>query len=104
MQKIRVHLHRGERIYRGMGNSKTRAIAPTTIFRYSRRHPLNAFFEPKSIAIIGATEQAGSVGRTLLWNLLSHPFGGTIFPINPRHSSILGIKAYPRLSSLPEPV
>lgn len=87
-----------------MGNSKTGAIAPTTVFRYSRRHPLNAFFEPKSIAIIGATERAGSVGRTLLWNLLSHPFGGTVFPINPRHSSILGIKAYPRLSSLPEPV
>jgi acetyltransferase len=39
-----------------------------------------------------------------LWNLISYPFGGTIFPINPGHSSILGLKAYPSLESLPEAV
>jgi acetyltransferase len=44
------------------------------------------------------------VGRTLLWNLISHPFGGTIFPVNPGHASILGIKAYPSLAALPEAV
>jgi acetyltransferase len=78
--------------------------APTTVFRYTQDHPLTAIFEPKSIAVIGATEKAGSVGRTLLWNLVSNPFGGTVFPVNPKRTSILGIKAYPNLAALPQPV
>jgi acetyltransferase len=77
---------------------------PTTVFHYKPRHPLNAFFKPKSIAVIGATEKAGSVGRTILWNLISNPFGGTVFPINARRSSVLGIKAYPNLAALPQQV
>ncbi len=76
----------------------------TTVFRHKQHHPLHAIFEPKSIAVIGATEKAGSVGRTLLWNLMSNPFGGTVFPINARRTSVLGIKAYPTLASLPEQV
>nr|MBA2394983.1 hypothetical protein [Ktedonobacteraceae bacterium] len=54
--------------------------APTAVFRYKQHHPLNAIFEPKSIAVIGASEKEGSVGRTILWNLISNPFGGTVFP------------------------
>lgn len=77
---------------------------PTTVFRLKPRHSLEAIFKPKTIAVIGATEKAGSVGRTLLWNLLSHPFGGTVFPVNPKQSSVLGIKTYPSLSALPEQV
>jgi acetyltransferase len=80
------------------------SVAPTTVFRYKRHHPLNAIFEPRSVAVIGATEKPGSVGRTLLWNLVSNPFGGTVFPINPARSSVLGIKAYPSLAALPQPV
>ena len=79
-------------------------VPPTTVFRYKQRHPLNAIFEPKSIAVVGATEKAGSVGRTLLWNLISNPFGGTVFPINARRASVLGIKAYPNLAALPQQV
>ncbi|HEV2660639.1 MAG TPA: CoA-binding protein, partial [Ktedonobacteraceae bacterium] len=79
-------------------------VSPTTVFRYKQRQPLNAFFEPKSIAVVGATEKAGSVGRTLLWNLISNPFGGTVFPINARRASVLGIQAFPNLASLPEKV
>ena len=79
-------------------------VSPTTVFRYKQRHPLNAIFEPKSIAVVGATEKAGSVGRTILWNLISNPFGGTVFPINSRSDSVLGIKAYPNLAALPEQV
>ncbi len=80
------------------------SATPTTVFRLEPRQSLHAIFKPKSIAVIGATEKAGSVGRTLLWNLISHPFGGTVFPVNPRQSSVLGIKAYPSLSALPERV
>ncbi len=58
-------------------------------------HPLDPFFAPKNVAMIGATENPGSVGRTTMWNLMSTPFGGAIFPVNPKRTSVLGIKAYP---------
>jgi acetyltransferase len=67
-----------------------------------RAHPLDAIFRPKSIAVVGATEKAGSVGRTVLWNLMSTPFGGPVYPVNPTRNAVLGIKAYPTLSALPE--
>jgi len=66
-------------------------------------HPLDVFFSPESVAVIGATEAAASVGRTLLWNLISSPFGGTVYPVNPKRSQVLGIKAYPKIGALPEP-
>ncbi len=67
-------------------------------------NPLDAIFTPKSVAVVGATERAGSVGRTILWNLISTPFGGTVYPVNPSRPSILGIKAYPSVKAIPEPV
>ena len=51
-----------------------------------------------------ATETPGSVGRTVLWNLISNPFGGTVFPVNPKRPSVLGIKAYPTIAAVPEKV
>jgi acetyltransferase len=68
------------------------------------RYPLDVFFQPATVAVIGATERAGSVGRTVLWNLVSNPFGGTVFPVNPKRASVLGIKAYPNIAAVPEPV
>jgi len=66
------------------------------------RHPLDAIFLPKSVAVVGATEKPNSVGRTVLWNLMNTPFGGPVYPVNPTRPSVLGIKAYPKLSDLPE--
>jgi acetyltransferase len=66
------------------------------------RHPLDSIFVPKSVAVVGATEKVGSVGRTVLWNLMNTPFGGPIYPVNPTRPSVLGIKAYPKLAGLPE--
>ena len=68
------------------------------------RDSLRAIFSPRSVAVIGATEKDGHVGRTVLWNLISNPFGGTVYPINKRHRQVLGIKAYADVASLPEPV
>jgi acetyltransferase len=62
------------------------------------------FFSPKNVAVIGATENPGSVGRTLLWNLVTSPFGGTVYPVNPKRPSVLGVKAYPSVSAIPEEV
>jgi acetyltransferase len=66
--------------------------------------PLDAIFEPGAVAVIGATEKPGSVGRSVLWNLLSSPFGGTVYPVNPHRGSVLGIRAYTDIGSVPEPV
>ena len=66
------------------------------------RHPLDSIFVPKSVAVVGATEKVGSVGRTVLWNLMNTPFGGPIYPVNPTRPSVLGIRAYPKLANLPE--
>ncbi|HYJ10309.1 MAG TPA: acetate--CoA ligase family protein, partial [Polyangiaceae bacterium] len=49
-------------------------------------------------------ETPGSVGRTILWNLVSTPFGGTVFPVNPKRPSVLGIKAYPSVEEVPATV
>jgi len=70
----------------------------------SIRHPLDSLFAPRSIAVVGATDKEGSVGKTILWNLLSHPFGGTIYPINPKRQNVLGIKAYPSVKAVPDPI
>ncbi len=68
------------------------------------KNPLEVMFKPRSVAVIGATERQGSVARTILWNLLSTSFGGTIFPVNPKYGSILGIKAYPSVGAIPDEV
>src|SRR6266581_3281294 len=67
-----------------------------------RRDRLGMFFAARNVAVIGATENPSSVGRTVLWNLISSPFGGAVFPINPKRSSVLGIRAYPNIRSIPE--
>lgn len=66
--------------------------------------PLHVFFQPRNVAVIGATEAEGSVGRTTLWNLISSPFGGTVFPVNPNRASVLGIKSYPSVKEVPAEV
>src|SRR5258705_7986810 len=70
----------------------------------SERDSLDVFFQPRNVAVIGATETAGSVGRAVLWNLIRSPFGGTGFPVNPRRAAVLGIKAYPRIRDVPDTV
>lgn len=65
---------------------------------------LDVFFAPKSVAVIGATEKAGHVGRSIFWNLISSPFGGTVYPVNAKRAAILGVRAYPSIGAVPEQV
>jgi acetyltransferase len=74
------------------------------VLRQSKAHPLDPFFHPRSVALIGASETRGSVGRTLLHNLISSPFGGTIYPVNPKRESVLGIRAYRSIADVPTAV
>ncbi len=68
------------------------------------RRPLDSIFEPRTVAVIGATEREGSVGRTLLFNLISSPFGGTVYPVNPKRQNVLGIRSHTRIGDIPEHV
>jgi acetyltransferase len=65
---------------------------------------LNSLFYPKSIAVVGASRQPGSVGHSLLANLLSSRFQGIVYPVNPKAKGVLSIKAYPTLPDIPDEV
>jgi acetyltransferase len=67
------------------------------------RPSLAAFFSPQSVALIGATDRVGSVGRTVLANLVGE-FRGRIFPVNAKHSELLGLRCYPGLKEIPEAI
>ncbi|MFC1608790.1 acetate--CoA ligase family protein [Patescibacteria group bacterium] len=58
---------------------------------------LNNLFNPKSVAVVGATEKEGKIGNVILKNLLELGFSGEIFPVNPKHDEILGKKCYSSL-------
>ncbi|MGE5048116.1 MAG: GNAT family N-acetyltransferase [Deltaproteobacteria bacterium] len=78
--------------------------ASSSLLSAETRHPLHSFFAPRGVAVIGASEREGSVGRTVLWNLVTNPFGGTVYPVNGKRPSVLGIKCYPDVAAVPEPV
>ena len=61
-----------------------------------------AFFEPGSVTVVGATDRQGSVGRTVLENLLLGRDKRNIYPINPKRKKILDVDCYSSIGSLPE--
>jgi acetyltransferase len=75
---------------------------PASDILRAERQPLEVFFSPQTVAVVGATEKVGSVGRTILWNLITSPFGGTVYPVNPKRPNVLGVKAYKRIADIPE--
>ena len=87
-----------------MSKPKDFVADPSSDYLQIGRNPLDSIFKPHSVAVVGATEKQGSVGRTILWNLITSSFGGTVFPINPKRSNVLGIKAYPNIASVPDAI
>ncbi len=65
---------------------------------------LHDLFYPNSVAVIGASGTPGKLGWNVFSNLVSHKFLGKLYPINPKADEIQGIKAYPCISAVPEPV
>lgn len=61
---------------------------------------LDAIFKPQSVAVVGATERDGAVGRSVMKNLLEANFPGTIYPVNHRRSEVLGIRAFPSVKQI----
>ncbi len=68
------------------------------------RTSLDPLFSPKSIAVIGASNREGSVGRAAFTNILLNEYTGTVYPVNPKERSICGVRAYQSVLDLPETV
>jgi len=66
-------------------------------------HYLSNFFMPKSVAIVGATDRADSVGQRLMLNMLEAGFKGALYPINPKRDTLMELPCYRDIESLPEP-
>ena len=79
-------------------------VDPSQNFIARPNEPLDFLFHPKRVALIGAKDDIGSVGRTLMSNLLNDDFKGKIFPVNPKRSDVYGLKAYSKVADVPEPV
>jgi acetyltransferase len=62
---------------------------------------LSKFFEPESIAVVGASRQPGKVGYTIVQNLIEAGFVGPIYPVNPQADEILGLRCYRTLADIP---
>jgi acetate---CoA ligase (ADP-forming) len=63
--------------------------------------PLDPFFSPRSIAVIGASRSSGTIGWQIVDNLLRHGFQGTLYPVNPAARAIHSVPAYPSVSAIP---
>ncbi|MCW5968060.1 MAG: GNAT family N-acetyltransferase [Blastocatellales bacterium] len=68
----------------------------------AERASLSAVFAPRSVAIVGASRDAASVGGALFRNLLRWEFSGVVYPVNPNATAVAGVRAYPGISDLPE--
>lgn len=65
---------------------------------------LDGLFRPKSVAVVGASTQPGKIGYTVLENLIKSEYKGKIFPINPQAEEILGLKTYPSVLNVTDPI
>ncbi|MBN1223269.1 MAG: acetate--CoA ligase family protein [Candidatus Aminicenantes bacterium] len=70
----------------------------------TKKSALESIFHPKSLAIIGASRQPGSVGHSLLANIIDSRYQGIVYPVNPKANGILGIKCYSRVAEIPDAV
>ncbi len=65
-------------------------------------HDLHDFFYPRTVALIGATDKPTKPGTAILENL-SH-FNGAVYPVNPKHETLLGHRCYPSVRAIPDPI
>ena len=65
---------------------------------------LDAIFKPRSIAVVGASRSPGTIGYTVVSNLIDDDYTGVIYPVNPKARGIRGVPAYPSVSAIPDEV
>jgi acetyltransferase len=69
-----------------------------------RKSSLDVFFKPESVAVIGASEKEQTIGQALVRNLLKDEFPGTIYPVNRKYQEIQGLRAYPIVTAVKDPI
>ena len=65
---------------------------------------ISRLLTPTSVAVIGASRAAHSIGQTALRNLLASDFQGPVFPVHPEANAVAGVRAYPSVLEIPDPV
>lgn len=65
---------------------------------------LDPFFSPQSVAVVGASADTSKLGYAVLFNVISHGFNGSVFPINPKADQILGRPCYASVLAVPDPI
>jgi acetate---CoA ligase (ADP-forming) len=65
---------------------------------------MSYILSPGSIAVVGASNRAGSLGLAIFRNLLDAAYQGILYPVNPKATSIQGVKAYPALTEISDPI
>ena len=65
---------------------------------------LKLFFEPQAVAVIGASRKRGSIAGEVFHNLISYPFRGPVYPVNPAAEVVQGVPAYPTVENIPGPI
>ena len=68
------------------------------------KHYLDKLFEPRSVAVFGASDREGAVGNLVFKNMIEGGFKGEVYPINPKREEVQGHKAYPDLKSIGHPI
>ncbi len=66
--------------------------------------PLHTFFHPRGVAVLGASANPTKLSYGVLHNLVTHGYLGPIYPVNPKGGEMLGLKVYPSLAEVPDPV
>jgi acetyl coenzyme A synthetase (ADP forming)-like protein len=70
----------------------------------ARTQGLDGIFRPRSVAVVGASRRAGSIGRQVVANLIAGGFQGPVYPVNPKAEVVLSVPAYPSVRAIPGPV
>jgi acetyl coenzyme A synthetase (ADP forming)-like protein len=78
-------------------------IAPESVSP-ARHHGLDAVFRPRSVAVIGASRDRGTIGGAIFHNLIAHEFQGAVIPVNPNAGVVQSVIAYPSVEAIPGPV
>ncbi|MEM6422652.1 MAG: CoA-binding protein, partial [Pseudomonadota bacterium] len=63
---------------------------------------LEKLFSPRSVAVIGATPREGAIGRAVMEQLLTGGFDGPVWPVNPKHQTLMELTVHPGVGALPE--
>ena len=67
----------------------------------SEKHYLTPLFEPSSVAVIGASERAGSIGAVLVANMLAAQYAGALYAVNPKYKSVQGVPCFDAIGKVP---